>query len=213
MRRVFSILILVISSLSLFGQSAQEIVAGYTGAISSFDCLYATYNFSIVGQDGNTRFAINGEFYNQGDKFLVKTYFSDIYCNGEYKAVHDKSVQEISLLEHYKENVSMIENPFAVLKSGMEMYTLEESVKSVTYDAAECWEVTLVPVSDKADHTSVSVAVVKSDFSVKNISYMSRTGDTYNALVYTISESGRKRASFFEPDLDSMPDVGVNDLR
>lgn len=213
MRRLFTILGLILCSLNVFGQSAQDIVSGYTGVITSFDCLYATYNFSIVGQEGNTKFAINGEFYNQGDRFLVKTYFSDIYCNGEYKAVHDKSVQEISFMDHNKGDMNMIENPFAVLKGGVETYTLEETVKSAVYDGKECWVVTMVPENDSADHLSVSIAVAKGDFSVKNISYRSKSGDTYNVLVYTTSECGMKNGAFFEPDLDSMPDVEVNDLR
>jgi hypothetical protein len=206
-------LALALSTLDLFGQSVQDIVSSYTRVITSFDCLYATYNFSIVGQEGNTKFAINGEFYNQGDRFLVKTYFSDIYCNGEYKAVHDKSVQEISFMDHNKGDMNMIENPFAVLKSGGEKYNLQESLKSAVYDGKDCWEVILLPMDDRADHTSVSIAVAKDDFSIKNISYRSKSGDTYNVLVYTTSECGMKNGTFFEPDLDSMPDVEVNDLR
>lgn len=213
MKRLFIIFSLLAISIATFGQSAQEIIAKYSEIISSYECLYATYNFSISGKEGNTKFAIDGEFYTQDDKFLVKTYFSDIYCNGTYKAIHDKSVQEVAIIGHNRYEANISDNPFAVLKNGPFAYTFGECAESVTFGGEECWRVTLIPKSETADHISVAITVSKSDYSVKNIEYEAKSGDKYVALVKSISEAGGKEPSFFEFDVKGMPDVVVNDLR
>ncbi len=214
MRRVLHILMFAACfPFSLSGQSAREIMERYMGVITSYECLSASYNFSIVGKEGNVKFAIDGEFFTQGDKFIVKTYISDIYCNGEYKAIYDKSVQEVVLIGHNKYDTNISENPFAVLKRGTSAYTFGEMAESVVFGSQDCWKMTLMPKSGSADHTSVDIIVSKSDYSVKSIAYASKSGDIYSAVVKSVSESGKKDPSFFELDIDNMPDVEVNDLR
>lgn len=213
MKKLFIILSVLALSITVYGQSAKDIIDKYSEIISSYECLYATYNFSISGKEGNTKFAIDGEFYTQDDKFLVKTYFSDIYCNGEYKAIHDKSVQEVAIIGHNRYDANISDNPFAVLKNGPFAYTFGDEAESLMFGDQECWRVTLIPKSENADHTSVAITVSKSDYSVKNIEYQAKSGDKYIALVKSISEAGGKEPAFFEFDSKGMPDVVVNDLR
>jgi hypothetical protein len=212
-RNLLILMVAMAFSLRLSGQSSREIIDKYMEVITSYECLSASYNFSIVGKDGNIKFAIDGEFVTQGDKFIVKNDFTDIYCNGEYKAIYDKSVQEVVLIGHNKDNTNISENPFAILMNSPYAYTFGEKAESQVFSSQECWKVTLIPKSSSADHVSVDIVVSKSDYSVKSIAYVSKSGDKFCALVKCISECGKKAPSFFELDIDSLPDLEVNDLR
>ena len=213
MMRFLTILLFAFISPFVKGENTKDVIDRYTEKIVSYECLYATYNFAILDKNGGTKFAIDGEFFSQGDMFLVKTYFSDIYCNGEYKALYDKSVSEVAVVGHNKYDANISDNPFAVLKNGPYAYTYDDVAEVTDEGGIPCYKVVLRPKSESADHTSVYVVVSQADYSVKSICYISRSGDMFKADIKSISEAGRKEPSFFEFDAAKFPDVVVNDLR
>lgn len=213
MKRLYYIFLAILISAPLLGQSTQYVIEQYTGKISGFESLYATYSFEVRGGDGTLQFSTDGEFFSEGDNFLVRTGYSDIYCDGESKYIYDKGSDEVIVVGHNTNDVNMSENPFSILRRGVAPYEYPARPKVVMYEGQECYLVNLVPKAKQADHTSVDVIVTKSGFELRSISYKSRKGDTYTAKIRSVTECSPKGASFYRPDYDALGDVYVNDLR
>ena len=213
MKRLYHIFLAIVFSAPLCGQTTQFVIEQYTGQISQFESLYATYSFEARGGDGALQFSTEGEFFSEGDKFLVRTSYSDIYCDGESKYIYDKGSDEIVVVGHNVNDVNMSENPFSVLRNGVSAYEYTSRPKVVMEEGEECYLVTLVPKAKQADHSSVNIVVAKKGYALRCISYKSRKGDTYTARIRSVVESGTKGDSFYRPDYDALGDVYVNDLR
>lgn len=213
MRHLTTFILTILLSSSILGQSTQDVIAKYSEKLSTFDSIHAVYTFKIFGAEGALKFSTDGEFFSQGEKFLVKTEYSDIYCDGESKYVYDKNGDEMVIMGHDPHDSNMSENPFGVLMSGYSDYTAPKKIKIVSCGGRECYLINLTPVSKKMDHTSVDVIVTITDYIVKRISYKSQKGETYQVDVHSISEGGVVGTTLFKPDLDSMDGVYVTDLR
>ena len=213
MSKIVLIVLVVLSAVRGWAQSTGSVIDGLSSRIISYGTVYATYNFSVSDSKGETKFSVDGEFYSQGDMFLIKTYYSDIYCDGESKYIHNKTGDELILLGHDKGQTSISENPFSVLTGAAHKYKYPSQPHTCTVDGVKCHKVTLTPVSERADHVSVDIVVTQSDYTVKSISYFSKGGDVYRADVRSISGTSVKDKSFFQFDYEKFPDVMVNDLR
>lgn len=213
MRRLVILIALFFMAPLAYGQATKDVISAYSAKLSSLTSLYATYTFRIVDEKGDVNFSTDGEFYSQGDMFLVKTAYSDIYCDGESKHIYDKGSEEVVIIGHNRSDTNMSENPFAVLKSGETKYSYPPAPKEGHLNGKDCYLVTLTPLDTKSDHTSVEIVVAKSDYSIVRIRYRTAKGETYQADVKSISEGGERDKSFFMIDLDSMEGVYVTDLR
>lgn len=196
----------------LYGEGGEDVVKNYTKVISNYSSIYATYHFSIVNKDGGVSFSTPGEFYFQDGMFLLKMELSDIYCNGEYKAIYDKTIDEVLLIGHDAENCNMGENPFIVLTSGLSKYSVG-GICRVEVKGRKCYKVTLIPHQKNLDHTSVDVEVDSDTYQLVSLTYSAKNGEKYVVDVKSICEGGAREPQFFAIDLDGLPEVEVNDLR
>lgn len=214
MRRL-SVVILVLywCFAPLCGQNTQEIVTSFTQELSTYECLYAKYTFSISDGNGGVKYSVDGEFFSQGDSFLVSTDASDIYCDGISKSIYDKFNEEVIIIGHDTSDGNMSENPLIVLSNASSAYNYSKKPKLIDFQGEKCYNITLTPKSEKADHTAVDILITQGDYSVKGICYTSRNGELYRAVIKSISGLDRKPDSFFILDIDSMEDVLVTDLR
>ena len=196
-------------------QSGEDVVKKYSEHFLSYNSIYAKYKFSIIDKNGVEKFSTPGDFYYQWGKFVINTELSDIYCDGESKIIHDKSVDEIIILGHKEDDNNMSENPFVVLTSSLSAYTVEgiDKVNLPNAFNEECYQITLHPKTE-LDHKSVAMVVGASDYSIKSIVYNSKNGGEYKVDISTILEVETKEDAFFTLDIENLPlSTEVNDLR
>ena len=214
MRRLSVVILVLYGCLApLCGQNTQEIVSSFTQKLSTYECLYATYTFSISDGNGGIKYSVDGEFFSQGDSFPVSTDASDIYCDGISKCIYDKFNEEVIIIGHDTSDGNMSENPLIVLSNASSAYNYSKKPQLIDFQGEKCYNITLAPKSEKADHVAVDILITQGDYSVKGICYTSRNGELYRAVIKSISGLDRKPDSFFTLDVDSMEDVLVTDLR
>lgn len=196
-----------------WGQSTREIVTSFTQKLSEYKCLHATYTFAILDENGGSKYSVDGEFFSQGDLFLVKTDMSDIYCDGMSKSIYDKTNEEVIIIGHDKNDGNMSENPLVVLSNASSAYDLSKKPQIIEVGGERCYHITLIPKSEKADHVAVDILVAADDYTVRGICYTSKGGELYRAHIKSISGLDTKPDSFFTIDLDALGDIFVTDLR
>lgn len=198
---------------SISAQSSSEVMERLSSGLASMESVSARYSFRMEESSGKVVFSTDGEFYSKGDRFLVRNGYSDIYCDGRSKYIYDKGADEVIIIGHNPKDSNMSENPFIVLKTAATEYRYPSRPNVTRVSGDDCFLITLTPKNDRADHVSVELAIRKSDYCVRMITYRTRKGEIYRAEIESIADGGPVESSFFELDIDSLPDVFVSDLR
>lgn len=211
MKRIFSVLVLFVLSVSLYGQEKDP--KAVLDKMSSVYKAMPGYNIAFVQKvmsEGEVIDLMNGSASVSNDKFVLKFQEQHIYCNGPVLWTYLVEAQELTI-SNFEPEGQMVNpaNIYDIYKEGFTFkYLRQDDVKGEMVDVVE-----LTSTDPDADFTNIIMYIGQKDGYLKAWDLVDYAGAMSSFEVSNFEPNKTFPDKFFEFDREANPVQYEEDLR
>ncbi len=201
---------------------AKEIIEKLSKKTKSYSTIIADFSFKMDNQQEDISEEFDGKVLVKGDKYHLSIMGTETYSDGITIWTHMTDAEELNITNRDPEDDSFLNNPRKIFSITEDDYKLKY-FGEITRDDIVLEKIELYPVKldqglqpgdeGASDLSKIIILVVKSDNSIKEVSYHGKDGNIYTVTLNSFVTNKPLEDSEFTFDFKKCPDVEVIDLR
>jgi len=131
--------------------------------LASSQGITVDFVFNLKDKSLNQAESFEGKILIKGEKFLIETPDRDIYFNGKTQWIHDRSIDEVNILEPTADEIKAL-NPILLFDSYKTDWTYTFKGDKTDVKSRKVKEINLVPKATKSDIKQITMQISASDY-------------------------------------------------
>lgn len=217
MKKVFSVLLVVLGTVSLLAAQPQTkdpkagaILDAMSKKYKEMPSFKANFTYSMESPAAGINETSEGEIIVKGSKFNLKLGNQEIINNGSTVWTYLKDANEVNVSNYEPDEQEVSPTKiYSLYKKGYKYYYVEEKV-----DAGKAYDVIeLIPEDKKNPFFKIRLEINKKDQTIRGWKIFEKSGNKYSYLVKNFNSQYKAADSEFSFDQSKHPKVEVVDLR
>lgn len=211
MNRLFSTIAALLLCCCVFAQSAEDIMKKAEASFNNDGGIKANFTLAVENKIKATSESFDGTILMKGNRFFIQTPEIKVWYNGKDQWTLLSNSDEVNLTSPAEAEADAM-NPsvlFSLYKKGFKATMLKDKkIQNQT-----CYQIRLEPKTKKADLRSITVAINKANFQIREI-VMDQNNQSANKILITqYNKNQSLKDSDFIFNQKLYPNIELIDLR